>query len=195
MKLYFVRHGESKANLLQEFSNRGFKHGLTVRGCQQAAQLAQNLRGNPFTKIYTSPLKRAVQTAEILGERLDIPIETSDGLKEFDCGVLEGKSNAESWEVFFQLFEQWMQGQWEEKIPDGESHLEIQARFIPFINAVRQKHVGEFVLLIGHGGIFRVILPLILENISFDFVRNKQIDHTSPIIAEERENGLFCTHW
>ena len=48
MKIYFVRHGESVANLLHEFSNRGFKHGLTERGFQQAEQLSQKLRGIPF---------------------------------------------------------------------------------------------------------------------------------------------------
>ena len=52
MRLYFVRHGESEANLLQEFSNRGLKHGLTPTGVRQATALAEALRGLQVAKIY-----------------------------------------------------------------------------------------------------------------------------------------------
>src|SRR6266851_1245061 len=61
MKVYFVRHGESEANLLHEFSNRGFKHGLTQQGQQQATTLAQSLKNASVTKVFSSPLMRAVQ--------------------------------------------------------------------------------------------------------------------------------------
>jgi broad specificity phosphatase PhoE len=55
MKLYFVRHGESEANILREFSNRGFKHGLTERGFQQAKQLGLNLEGISIKKYTAAP--------------------------------------------------------------------------------------------------------------------------------------------
>lgn len=195
MKLYFVRHGESEANLLHEFSNRGFKHGLTERGIQQAKTLARNLHGVPLSIIYTSPLKRAVQTAEILGERLDIPVESNAALQEFDCGVLEEKSDPASWDIFDQVFEEWYRGKWDARIPGGESHLEIQERFIPFINGFRKLHAEESVLVVGHGGIYRAALPLILENINFDFVREQTIDHAAAIIVTEHTNGLYCIQW
>ena len=51
MKLCFVRHGESIANLLREFSNSGIKHPLTERGVEQARTLAQKLSGIPFDVI------------------------------------------------------------------------------------------------------------------------------------------------
>ena len=70
MKLYFVRHGESEANVLQVISNRGWMHPLTEKGRQQANTLAEKLRGAGITKIYTSPLRRAVETAEILSRSL-----------------------------------------------------------------------------------------------------------------------------
>lgn len=92
MKLYFVRHGESEANLLREFSNRGLKHGLTDKGRTQAAELAQKLKETPVTKIFSSPLLRAVQTTEILAASLSKPYQLTGALREYDCGVLEGKS-------------------------------------------------------------------------------------------------------
>jgi broad specificity phosphatase PhoE len=195
MKLYFVRHGESIANLLREFSNRGFKHGLTERGIEQAEALAQNLRGVPFSQVYASPIKRAYQTAEIMSEALGIPLEVTDALREFDCGVLEGKSDPESWALFDRVFEQWQQGQWEERIPKGESHLQIQARFIPFINEIIQNPEGENILLVGHGGTYRCMFPLIFANLAIESIRDLEIQHTMPIIGETRGDRFICTRW
>ena len=195
MKLYFVRHGESEANILHEFSNRGFKHGLTERGFQQVEQLGLKLRGVLFTKIYTSPLKRAFQTAEILKKHLDCPLEISDALREFDTGVLEGKSDPESWEIHNQVFDQWREGIWTACIPGGESRMDIQARFIPFVEGLTQIFEDENILLVGHGGLFYCMLPLIFTNLDDDSIREFQIYNAMPIIAEERADGFFCTQW
>ncbi len=99
MRLYFVRHGESEANLLNEFSNRGLKHGLT----QQAHALAQSLRSIPVTALFSSPLLRARQTAEILARELGVAYQMTDALREFDCGLLEGKMDAESWQRYWKV--------------------------------------------------------------------------------------------
>ena len=195
MKLYFVRHGESEANLLREFSNRGFKHGLTERGLQQAGQLARDLRGTPFARIYTSPIKRAFQTAEILSEELGVPLEITPALREFDCGELEGKSDPESWAIYDRVFQQWQAGNWAAHIPGGESHFEIQARFIPFIKMLIQKYADQNVLLVGHGGTYRCMFPLIVTNLDLTTLSKLEIHHTMPIIVEPCPDGLFCTHW
>ena len=195
MKLYFVRHGESEANLLHEFSNRGFKHGLTERGFQQAEQLGLNLHHIPFKKIYSSPLKRTVQTAEILQQHLNCPLEITDALREFDTGILEGKSDPESWSIHQLVFKQWLGGNWEARIAGGESHLDIQARFIPFIESLQQQFTNENILLVGHGGLFGSMLPMIMTNLAFASIGEIQIDHTMPIIAEARSDGFYCTYW
>ncbi len=195
MKIYFVRHGESEANLLHEFSNRGFKHGLTARGIQQADELARNLQGIPFAQIYTSPIKRAVQTAQTLGKQLNIPLEITAALKEFDCGELEGKSNPESWKIYDRVVAQWQQGNWTERIPGGESHLEIQARFIPFIEGIIQTHQDENILLVGHGGTYHSMFPLIFEDLDRDSIRDLKIQYTMPIIGETQKDRFFCTQW
>lgn len=81
MKLYFARHGESEANLLHEFSNRGLKHGLTEEGRQQAATLAGKLEGISVAKLFSSPLLRAIQTAQILADEPGVPYEITDALR------------------------------------------------------------------------------------------------------------------
>jgi len=90
MRLIFVRHGEPVAILLHEFSNRGWKDPPTETGRQQAEILARRLARSGLTRIYTSPLMRAVQTAEILSQTLKVPFEINDALREYDVGDYEG---------------------------------------------------------------------------------------------------------
>ena len=89
MKLYFARHGESEANVQQVFWNQPGGYGLTDKGREQAATLADNLAGIVFSALYCSPVLRAVQTAQIVGRRLGLAPEVADGLREWYTGILE----------------------------------------------------------------------------------------------------------
>ncbi len=145
MGLYFVRHGESEANTLGVIANRGLKYGLTDTGRQQAAALAVRLKDIRFAQIYSSPLLRAIQTAEILARELDLtgfgnlsgPVEITDALREFDCGVLEGESSRAHGDDYGQLFRDWQAGKWDSRMGSGESLLDVQARFLPFIEHLK----------------------------------------------------------
>jgi broad specificity phosphatase PhoE len=198
MRLYFVRHGESEANLLNECSNRGLKHGLTETGKQQARALAQSLRSVPVAALFSSPLLRARQTAEILAHALGIAYQVTDALREFDCGILEGKSDAASWHAYWQLSEAWLSRQeWEQRIEQGESFVEIQQRFVPFVDQVLQVYgtSASAVVLVGHGGTYRCMLPLVLRNIDFRLSSEQGMGHTVVIVAELRPEGLVCVAW
>jgi len=195
MKLYFVRHGESKANLLNEFSNRGLKHGLTEKGKRQAHALAQSLQSVPVVAIFSSPLLRARQTAEILAHALGIAYQVTDALREFDCGILEGRSDAASWQRYWQLSEAWLSRQeWEQRIEQGESFVDIQQRFVPLVDQVVHAYgtSASAIVLIGHGGTYRCMLPLVLRNIDFRFSIEHGMSHTAAIVAELRPEGLVC---
>lgn len=198
MRLYFVRHGESEANLLRVFSNRGLRHGLTDKGRQQALALAHNLKAIPVAKLFSSPLLRAAQTAEILSEELCVPYETTDALREYDCGVLEGKSDSASWQLYYEVFRDWIEhAHWERRIEEGESFLDIRDRFVPFIEQLitAHGHLPENVVLVGHGGIYRCMLPLVLEDIDFDFVMSHSLSNTGYVLAETTAEGLACLEW
>lgn len=107
MKLFFVRHGESDANILRQISNRGLVHPLTARGRTEAEKLAGSLAGVEITSIYSSPLLRAQQTAEVLAGSAGLDVTVTDSLREFDCGVLEGRSDAEAWHQHSALMSAW----------------------------------------------------------------------------------------
>jgi broad specificity phosphatase PhoE len=198
MKMYFVRHGESEANLLNEFSNRGFKHGLTEKGKAQAVSLAQKLGQVAVMRIFSSPLLRAVQTAEILASELKVAYEISDALREYDCGVLEGKSDTTSWAEYQKVLEEWIaHHRWESRIEGGESFTEIRERFVPFIDHWVTEYEGSSggVVLIGHGGLYRCMLPLVMENIDFGFVMQYPLGNTGYVEAEAKGGKLVCVAW
>ena len=197
MKLYFIRHGESEANVLREFSNRGLKHPLTEKGQAQATALAERLKDVVIAGLFSSPLLRARQTAEIVSGALQIPYEVTDALREYDCGVLEGTSTAEGWAIYDQVLQDWVDHNWQSRIEGGESFLDMKARFVPFIESLLQAHqdTSDVIALVGHGGLYRCMLPLLLANIDFQFTLTHPIENTGIIIAETGPDGLVCTTW
>jgi 2,3-bisphosphoglycerate-dependent phosphoglycerate mutase len=201
MQLYFVRHGESQANTLNIISNRGRQHGLTDQGRQQAITLASRLQSIAPSHIFSSPLLRAVQTAEIFSDILSAPLEITDALREYDCGILEGRLDPASWQRHRQLRDAWLlHKQWECRIEQGESFLDIRARFLPFVEQLvastgQTRLMTDSVVLVGHGGVYGCMLPLILTNVDFAFGLERPFPNTAYVLAESGAAGLVCLEW
>lgn len=198
MRIYFVRHGESQANLLREISNRGLRHGLTPRGREQAVALAQRLQTHAITRIYSSPILRAIETSVILAHRLDVEYEISDALREYDCGILEGRADEEAWQRWQALFDAWtVHRHWEQRIEGGESFNDIRARFEPFIEGLVARYgTSEAeVACVAHGGLYWMMLPMVLKNVDTELVARYGFDHTACIVAAWRQTGLYCVRW
>jgi probable phosphoglycerate mutase len=210
MKLYFARHGESEANTLGIISNRGLMYGLTDTGRQQAAALAARLKDIRFASIYASPLLRAIQTAEILARELapfappgtqsgagDEGFEIADALREFDCGVLEDQPFPPHLDDYLRLFRDWQAGKWDRHFEGGESLLDIQARFIPFIERLTREHgPADNLLLVSHGGVLLSALPILLTNVDHAFAyEHIHFGNTEMVIAESTPGGWVCRSW
>ena len=195
MKLYFVRHGESEANVQHVISNYGSHFGLTELGKQQAHVLAERLKDLPITTMYSSPVLRAMDTADILYQSLGLPYRVTEALREYNCGDLEGQSDEASWKLHRQYYEDWtLRHNYLSKPEGGESFVDIQQRFLPFIESLKSDE-DEHILLVGHGGLFHLMLPLVLTNIDNDFVNAHGIGHTEYVVAELRTNGFVCLQW
>src|SRR5262245_48544183 len=121
MRIFFVRHGESEANVQRIFSNRGWKHPLTVIGREQVRALAKKLEKQGVVAIYTSPVRRAVGSAEILTERLGIAYEIEPALAEYDVGIYEDRPHAEGEQCYNDVARQWIAGSLDARMPGGES--------------------------------------------------------------------------
>ena len=198
MRIYFARHGESQANLLHEISNRGLRHGLTLKGREQAEALAVQLQGIPMTRIYSSPILRAIETSVILANRLVVEYEVTDALREYDCGVLEGRSDESAWQVWQEVFDAWVvRHEWERRMEGGESFYDIRRRFEPFIGGLVKRYgdTSTNVVCVGHGGVYWMMLPVVLKNVDTELIWQYGFEYTACIVAEWRPTGLFCVEW
>src|SRR5215471_13603681 len=141
MNLYFVRHGESEANTRHVISNGRSTFGLTSRGRQQAEALAEELTNIPFSALYSSPILRARETADILSTAFGISYQVTEALREYNCGILEEKDDEESWGYHRQYFEAWvLHNDYTSKPENGECFLDIQERFVPFVENLIQNN-------------------------------------------------------
>ncbi|MCM3721161.1 histidine phosphatase family protein [Solibacillus isronensis] len=94
LNIYLTRHGETQWNI--ENRLQGSKNSqLTDKGIEHAIMLGNRLRNIDFSAIYTSPLERALQTANYIKSDKDVPIYTIENLKEMNFGDWEGKTKDE----------------------------------------------------------------------------------------------------
>lgn len=212
MRFYFVRHGESEANLLHEFSNTGQKHPLTAKGVRQAVALAEALAAafakelsrailtdplaTPAIRIFSSPLLRAAQTAAVLARALGVDYQICDALVEYSVGIYEGRSDPEGWAVYQQVVDDWfLRGDVHSRMEGGESMADIHARFLPFVKDLLQGPEKMTYILISHGGTYRAALPWLLKNVDRKTVLDLPMPNTGYVLAEKRGEELVCLEW
>lgn len=159
ISLYLLRHAENRANITKEFSSRKVDYPLTSKGVLQAQQTAQYFLKKGIDVVYTSPLKRASQTAEIIATRLHMPITVMENFREVDVGDLEnGPPSAEKWNFHNALIAQWLNGHPERRFPGGENYNDLWDRMRNGLQAILAKWKKGNVLLVAHGGIFALTL-------------------------------------
>ena len=199
MRIYFARHGESEANVQEVFWNRSAGYGLTDTGRAQARALSRTLSDIPFAALYCSPILRARQTAAIVGQKLDLEPEPADGLREWDVGILEGRTYTEETQALHRrTTEAWLvHGDLNARIEGGESYVDIAARFEPFIAHLVAIYgaTQDNVLLISHGGLLVTMLPELLTNVDVVSALRWGCPYASPIVAERRGGEWVCLRW
>jgi broad specificity phosphatase PhoE len=128
-RVYWVRHGENRANLTNEFSYQRIDYPLTPKGIYQAEQTADYFAGKPVDAVFSSPLKRARETAGILGARLGLPVTVVEELREINVGDLEGMSpTPENWKTHDRLLIAWWGGERGLAFPGGENGYQLIER-------------------------------------------------------------------
>jgi broad specificity phosphatase PhoE len=199
MKICFARHGESQANTMREMSARGLKHPLTRGGRSQAVELAQRLRDYSIARIYSSPVLRAIETSVIVANTLGVEYDIAEALREYDVGILEGRADEEAWHIWKALFDDWtVHRRWKRRIDGGEDFYDVRNRFVPFIDCLVQQHEppDENVLCVAHGGLYWMMLPIVLKNVDTAFIARRQgFDYTALVVSEWRPEGLICVEW
>lgn len=196
MRLLFTRHGESHANLERVLSNRSLPHALTERGREQSRALARSLE-EPLLAIYASPIPRAQETAQLVAEHVGLPVREAEALREFDCGVMEGRSDEEAWRAHHAVVQAWEEGNHAARIEGGESFLDLEARFVPFVRALAAEHQGleGAVLLVSHGSLLHLMLPRVLANVPRDAGRRPPLGNGAVVVSRVQGDVLTCVRW
>lgn len=160
--IYITRHGETEWNA--EGRIQGHTDvALSSRGQEQARMLARRLAGIQIDAVYSSDLKRAAETARVaVGER-DVPLSFTPDLREYNKGVFEGLTADEYREAYPHLYEASMANDLDFAPPNGETIRETSVRLDRIFQQVRQQHMDQNVLVVGHGGSLRAGLVSLLE--------------------------------
>jgi broad specificity phosphatase PhoE len=157
MELIFIRHGETDYNKLKRKMGQRVDAELDATGIDQAKEVITKLP-TEFSTIYSSPLKRAVQTAQVIADHFGKTVTYSDLLKERDFGSLSGKS----WDQMHEETGKPIKEQDESLAYDyqpygGESVEQVKDRLMKFLEEMKQKHEGETVLVVTHYGIIALM--------------------------------------
>ena len=149
-----VRHGETEWNVLGKF--QGCKDiALSNEGILQAQYLSEKFK-NKFDYIFTSPLKRARKTAEIISKGSDITPIVEIGITEIDFGEWEGLTIKEVETNFSKEFLEWKTDEINGPMCGGEQSLKIASiRAKRAILKIVMKHPGKNIIIVAHGGIIK----------------------------------------
>ncbi len=174
-QLYLVRHGENLANLTKEFSHRAVDYPLTAKGVLQAEQTARFLADKGISAIYSSPLRRAAETAQHLADLLGQPVIVSEAFRELNVGDLEGQPpTAEAWAAHNEVLRAWRRGELETAFPGGENFLQMWQRVSAGFQQVVQRHPDEAVAIFAHGGVFASSVKALCPNVDLSGVLRQE---------------------
>jgi broad specificity phosphatase PhoE len=162
-----VRHGETDWNRDNRFQGHA-DPPLNDVGRVQAHELADRLAREPFDAVYSSPLRRAHETAAILVSALDMNVRTDDALREVDVGSWSGLTRTEVEARFPVGYGRWLEygHGWE----DGETYEELGRRVVSCLRQIADAHPGGRVLAVTHGGPIRSALAA-AKGVGFDEAR------------------------
>ncbi len=162
-ELYIIRHGETDLNRQGIVQGRGVNTSLNSTGRAQAQAFYDKYKEIVFDKIYTSSLIRTHQTVEPFLKQ-NIPFEQMANLDEMAWGELEGMPRTElTISTFDHLAKEWKSGNFEAKIPGGESPQEVAARLRVALNSILARTNEKTVLICIHGRALRILMCLLLD--------------------------------
>jgi broad specificity phosphatase PhoE len=175
-----IRHGQTDENINGRISGQG-PVPINARGQEQARLAAEVLAPLGITRIFSSPLVRALQTAEFLAGRLQKPIKEIPDWREVGYGDWEGKmfNEMRGHPVAHQVFNDPIKA----TFPNGESLLEVQQRGVRVIEWLRQTYPQDIVAVFSHGDVIRTALAHYL-GMPFNEYRRLNLDNGAISVLE-----------
>ena len=190
--LVLVRHGQSQWNLENRFTG-WVDVDLTPQGEKEAEAAGQKLKGIHFDKAYTSDLKRAQRTLQIILKGIDqsdLPVEKDKALNERHYGDLQGLDKAETAQKYGDAQVHIWRRSYDVPPPNGESLKDTAARTLPYFNSkiVPELKSGKNILVAAHGNSLRSIV-MDLEKLTQAQVLELNLATGVPITYETDKAG------
>ena len=162
-KIYIVRHGQTDFNLKGIVQGSGVNSSINETGRLQAQAFFDSYKHIPFNKIYTSRLKRTVESVQSFIDG-GIAYEQLDGLNEISWGTKEGQRITPEEDAYYHwMLKQWQQGNTHERIEAGESPEDVTRRQAVAINYIMDKTDEPVILICMHGRAIRILLCRLLN--------------------------------
>jgi broad specificity phosphatase PhoE len=186
-QIILARHGETEWNVEEVFRGR-IDIELNETGLRQAQLLAEYLSALTIDTIYSSPLRRALKTAEMIAGYHKLDVEITHGLIDFNYGEWQGLPHQEVKDRYMELYAEWMENPHLIQMLSGESLDDVRERAIGVVDKVIAKYKGT-VVLVSHRVVNKVLICalLALDNSHFWNIR---LD-TCGITVFTYENGQF----
>lgn len=187
-----IRHG---AHLLGGDLIAGRTPGvrLSPLGQEQARRMAERVARLPVAAIYASPADRTRETAELLAQALNLPVQVRESLNELDFGDWTGRSVMELRSV--EGFTRWNGFRSGTRMPGGETMLEIQARMVGEMLRLREQHGEGCIALVSHGDVIKAALAWAL-GMPLDLLTRLEIGLASVSVVAVADYGpwVLCVN-
>lgn len=186
--MLLVRHGQSTWNRDHKIQGQ-LDPPLSEEGRRQAEALGRRLAGRRLAGLYSSDLKRALETARAVGSATSLEPETAQGLREIFLGEWEGLRTEDLAERFPDAWARWTEEPDWDLVPGGEGAALFETRVVAAIDAIFDRHGHGDVLAVTHGGVIQVALHRVVGRPSHGLFPFK-IQNASISVIEKRAGRL-----
>lgn len=171
--LFVVRHGENPANINREFSYKLIDYSLTPKGVRQAEETAAFFRDKDIHEVWSSPLKRALETAEIIAAPHGLPVGLVEGFRENNVGDLEKEvPTDENWALHDRIIADWFAGRHDATFPGGEDFHTLIRRvregIVEVLGEDADARGDRRIVIVAHGGVKNAIARGLVTDIDHD---------------------------
>lgn len=198
MKIWFVRHAQSSANISNALDTAAPGASLSELGRQQAEALPAALLaeiGRPVDVLYASPLRRTQETAAPLAQELGLEVLVRTGLQEVLAGDLEGRSDLASIEQYLANARAWVAGDLDATLPGGETGHEVLAR-VDAVVAEAYAAGAETVVMVTHGCSIWTWVTIRAANIGRALAPTNAMSNTGLVaVAGDPTSGWRAHSW
>jgi alpha-ribazole phosphatase len=187
LDIILVRHGETEWNVGEIFRGR-IDIDLNETGRKQAELLGKYLSDSKIEAVYSSPLKRALNTAQTIARHHHLEVQIASGLNDLDFGQWQGLSLQEVTEKYKELYTEWANHPERVKLPGGETLGQVRERAIKVVDEVIARH-KDTVALVSHRVVNKVLICALL-GLDDSHFWNIRLD-TCGLTTFIYENGRF----